>query len=176
MTARTAPARRTSAAALSGALLATGLLLTACGGDAEADVAAAIESATDEAAAGAEDGSAGLADAPEECLGAFPLAVGGATLDDVELLPADWPVAPDGATLCGTGGTLEGNQDYLEYAVPLEGEALLAHYRAAFPATYTVEDTETISGPGLTGAAGEVFFTVEPRDGGGLYVSFGVDG
>jgi hypothetical protein len=176
MNARTTSARRSSAA-LTGALLTAGLLLTACGGDPEAEAAAALEAAVEDAAeeVGDTSGGGGLPEAPEECLEAFPLSVGGATLDDVELIPADWPAAPDGAVLCGTGGTLEGNQAYAEYAVPLDGAALLGHYQTAFPAGYTVEPTETISGPGLSGAAGEVYFTVEPREGGGLYISFGVD-
>jgi hypothetical protein len=163
--------------ALAGALLAVGLLLTACGGDAEADAAAALDSAVEEAAGAVADAAedAGVPPAPEECLTPFPLSVGGATLDDVELIPADWPAAPDAAVLCGTGGTLDGNQDYAEYAVPLDGEALLAHYEAAFPAGYTVEPTDTIHGPGLTGTAGEVTFVVEPRDG-GLNLIFAVEG
>jgi hypothetical protein len=164
MTAR--PIIRRSPAVL--ALLAAGLLLTACGGDAEADAAAALEPAVEEAAgnvAGAADDAA-LPPAPEECLTPFPLSVGGATLDDVDLIPADWPAAPDGAVLCGTGGTADGNQDYAEYAVPLDGEALLAYYQGVFPAGYTVEPTDTIHGPGLTGTAGDVTFVVEPRDGG----------
>jgi hypothetical protein len=159
----------TRSPALSAALLAAGLLLTACGGDAEADTAAAVESAVEDAV---ED--AGLPPAPEECLTPFPLAVGVATLDDVDLIPADWPAAPDGAVLCGTGGTLDGNQDYAEYAVPLDGAALLAYYEGVFPAGYTVEPTDTIHGPGLTGTAGEVTFVVEPRDG-GLNLIFAVD-
>ena len=160
------PTRHTRAL-LATALLASGLLLTACGGDAEADAAAALESAVEEAAGDLADAGAdaGLPPAPEECLAAFPLAVGGATLDDVDLIPADWPAAPDSAVLCGTGGTPDGNQDYAEYAVALDGEALLAHYEGAFPAGYTVEPTDTIYGPGLTGTAGEVTFVVEPRDG-----------
>jgi hypothetical protein len=162
-------AARPSAAppAIAGALLAAGLLLTACGGDAEAD--AAVEEAVGDAVA------EGLPEAPEQCLAPFPLAVGGATLDDVDLIPADWPAAPDGAVLCGTGGTLDGNQDYAEYAVTLDGEALLAYYQGAFPAGYTVEPTDTIGGPGLTGTAGDVTFVVEPRDG-GMNLVFAVEG
>jgi hypothetical protein len=138
-------------------LLAGALLLTACGGAAEADAPGSTGvAALDDAATSA----------PEECLQPFPISVGGATLDDVELVPADWPAEPAGAVLCGTGGTLDGNQDYAQFAVPLDAEAVLAYYEGALPAGYTVEPTDTVSGPGLTGTAGTITFVVEPKDGG----------
>ena len=169
MTAR--PTIRRSPAVVAGALLAAGLLLTACGGNAEAGTAP--DAAVD--AAGEQASDADVLAAPEECLAPFPLAVGGATLDDVELIPADWPAAPAGAVLCGSGGTLDGNQDYVEYAVTLDGDALLAYYQGAFPAGYTVGPIDTIGGPGLTGTAGDVTFVVEPREG-GVNLVFGVEG
>jgi hypothetical protein len=62
--------------------------------------------------------------------------------------------------------TLDGDQDYVQYAVPLDGDGLLASYEDAFPAGYTVGPTDTMCGPALTGTAGTVTFVVESRDGG----------
>ncbi|MGY1609850.1 MULTISPECIES: hypothetical protein [unclassified Geodermatophilus] len=149
--------RPTAPRALAGALLGTALLLSACSGD--DDVAAAGE---DTAAAA---GDAVGADVPEECTAAFPLTVtGDADIADVESVPADFPEPPAGATLCETGGTADGGQEYANYASDLGAEEVLAHYESAAPGA---ERTETGLGePAVSGSAGDVFWQVETVDGG----------
>ncbi|MGY1796750.1 hypothetical protein ACI796_22520 [Geodermatophilus sp. SYSU D00525] len=151
--------RPTVRRALAGALLGSALLLSACGGEDLDDLAAAAE---DVAAAG--DGGAAT-DVPEECLAAFPLTVaGGADIVDVESVPAGFPEPPDGSTLCETGGTADGSQEYANYASDLAAEDVLAHYASAAPAA---ERTETGLGePAVSGTSGDVFWQVEPVDGG----------
>ena len=146
--------RPTARRALTGALLGAALLLSACGGD-----------DTDEVAAAAGDGGAALgADVPEECTAAFPLTVAGADIADVESIPADFPEPPSGSTLCETGGTADGGQEYANYATDLGAEEVLAHYESGAPAA---ERTETGLGePAVSGTAGDVFWQVEPVDGG----------
>ncbi|SNS03460.1 hypothetical protein SAMN04488107_0964 [Geodermatophilus saharensis] len=147
--------RPTTRRALAGALLGTALLLSACSAD--DDVAAGEDTAALGDVAGA--------DVPEECTAAFPLTVtGDADIADVESVPADFPPPPDGATLCETGGTADGGQEYANYASGLGAEEVLAHYESAAPGA---ERTETGLGePAVSGTAGGVFWQVEPVDGG----------
>jgi hypothetical protein len=141
---------------LSGGLVAAVLLLAGCG----QEEAASADGGGDTIEAGD-----GVPDVPEECRAAFPLTFGGGDLAAVELLPGEWPDPPAGATLCGTGGT-GGDQEYVEYAVDLGPEEVLAHYEGALPGAYAPARTETGRGPALTGVADGVTFLVEPRDGG----------
>ncbi|MGY1696398.1 hypothetical protein ACI780_15965 [Geodermatophilus sp. SYSU D00814] len=145
--------RPTARRALTGALLGAAVLLSACGGD-----------DTDEPAAAAGDGAAALgADVPEECTAAFPLTVAGADIADVESVPDDFPEPPDGSTLCETGGTAGGGQEYANYATDLGSEEVLAHYESVFGAGRT----ETgLGAPAVGGATGDTFWQVEPVDGG----------
>ncbi|SEP00901.1 hypothetical protein [Trujillonella endophytica] len=149
--------------ALPAGLFAAALLLTGCGSD-------------DDDSTGASGGGVGAVDdggtgtdtgAPEECAEAFPTAFGVADIADVELLPDDFPEPPADSTLCETGGTGNGGQEYANYASPLGEEELFAYYEENLPAGYAAERTEDGLGePILAGQSGELYWQIESEDGG----------
>jgi hypothetical protein len=104
-------------------------------------------------------------DAPPECQDAFPLALEPASLDDVTLIPSDWPQPPAGATLCGTSHTLDGNIETLDYALAADSTDVLDAYESALPETYTSMREDDGLGEVITGTGGGVSFEITPRDG-----------
>lgn len=148
--------RRTRRASLALAAAATALLVSACGGDGDGD--ATEPGATDLAGAQVDSG------VPEACLEAFPVAMTAPDLADVSLLPADWPAAPAGATLCQTSSTADGAYQTADYATEDDPAAVLDAWEAAL-ADFSPTRGDEGAGEQLTGTAGTVAFEITTRDG-----------
>jgi hypothetical protein len=136
-------------------LLATALLV-GCGGDPSGDATAP---GTDDLQQVQRDSGV-----PEECLTAFPVAMSAPDLGEVTLLPADWPEAPEGATLCQTGATLDGGVETVDYVTDRAAADVLADYEAALSGYDVVRADEGL-GEQLSGTAGSVSFEITTRDG-----------
>lgn len=156
-------------------VVAAGLLtLSACSGDTDASGSAGSDdkaAASDTAELEDIQADSGV---PEECLEAFPVAVGEADLADLSLVPGDWPESPVDATLCQTSSTAEGNLETADYATEASGAEVLDAFQAALPAGYEAAREDKGQGDMLNGSAGEVFFQVSTRDG-AYTVTFGTD-
>jgi len=166
--------RRTPHRAVPAGLLAAALLLTGCGSD---DDSGTTSSGGDVGASGDGGGGGGTdTGAPEECAEPFPTAFGEADIADVELLPADFPEPPSNSTLCETGGTAGGGQEYANYASPLSEEEVFTYYENNLPAEYNAERTEDGLGePILAGSDGDLYWQIESEDG-GFSLVLGTDG
>jgi hypothetical protein len=155
-------------------VVAAGLLtLSACSGDTDGPSGAGSEDKAASDTAGLQDVQADSG-VPEECLEAFPVAIGEADLADLSLVPGDWPEGPVDATLCQTSSTIEGNLETADYATEATGAEVLDAFQAALPAGYEATREDKGQGDVLTGSAGEVFFQVSTRDG-AYTVTFGTD-
>lgn len=76
--------------------------------------------------------AAGVTDAvPEACRGPFPQAFGPADIDELGLLPPDFPEPPVQATLCLTAETVGGSHETASYATSATPEEVLAAYVTA---------------------------------------------
>lgn len=137
-------------------LLATALLV-GCGGDPSG--AAAPAPGVDDLQQTQRDSGV-----PEACLTAFPVAMDAPDLGEVTLLPADWPEAPEGATLCQTSATLDGGVETVDYATDRPAADVLAAYEAALSGYDVVRADEGL-GEQLSGTAGSVSFEITTRDG-----------
>lgn len=146
---------RTRTASLTLAAAATALLVSACGGD---PATSTEPGATDLGAAQVDSG------VPEACLEAFPVAMTAPDLADVSLLPADWPAAPAGATLCQTSATADGSYQTADYATDDDPSAVLDAWEAALTAFSPTRGDEG-AGEQLAGTAGTVAFEITTRDG-----------
>lgn len=142
---------RTGCGALAAAAL---LLLAGCGDDGGS-------SSADDAAAAVDDKAA--PGVPEEC--ADFMALEPASLDDVELLPADWPEPPVDATLCTTSGTLDGGQESMDYATDASPEQVLAGYEAALGEYGAQLDQDGLGRDIVVATAGDVTIQVTADDG-----------
>lgn len=142
--------------------------LTGCGGD----------ESSNEGTGGSEDGSSVAEDAgvepgdlgaPEECAEAFPMAFGDADIDDVSMMPADWPEPVDDAVLCSTSGTIGDAVESAEFATSLPEEEVLSSFESALgDLGYTVSrgDSSGLDRAVLAGTAGEVAFEITAVPGG----------
>lgn len=101
---------------------------------------------------------------PETCLEAFPVAMTAPEPADITLMPADWPEAPAGATLCQTSSTMDGGVEIADYATDAPGADVLDDYEAALSAYDVVRADEGL-GDQLSGTAGSISFEVTTRDG-----------
>lgn len=131
-------------------------LLVGCGGDPSG---AAAAPAVDDLQQTQRDSGV-----PEECLTAFPVAMDAPDLGEVTLLPADWPQAPEGATLCQTSATLDGGVETVDYATDRAAADVLAAYEAALSG-YDVVRADQGLGEQLSGTVGSVSFEITTRDG-----------
>jgi hypothetical protein len=102
---------------------------------------------------------------PAECLAAFPLAVGPARLDDLSLLPEDWPAPPERSTLCLTSARADRSIETADYATSLDPIEIVSYYAARMPAGTNWQRAEVGSGLVLTGTAGQLFFEIRPGAG-----------
>ncbi|MEF3405531.1 hypothetical protein [Agromyces sp. CCNWLW203] len=119
-----------------------------------------------DAAAGAATDPNAPAGVPEVCLDTFATALAAASLDDLALLPPDWPEPVTGSTLCVTSETVGGSRESAEYATDADAAAVLAHFEQALPAEYAAVRTEGAFGDEvLTGTAGDVVFEIGTGDG-----------
>ncbi|MDF1478338.1 hypothetical protein PYV02_04500 [Leifsonia sp. H3M29-4] len=100
--------------------------------------------------------------APAECAGSFPFSIGPATLDDLGLLPADWPAPPEGSVLCATTHTNGGLTETADFVTELAPGGVLAHYTSALPARARLERTVDAT---LVGSIGAVSFEIRPDEG-----------
>lgn len=149
---------RSHRTALAIATATAALLLTACGGGEDSRAADPGAQDQDLAAAQADSG------VPEACLGAFPVAMGAPDLDDVEMLPADWPAAPADATLCQVSSTADGSIATVDYATTQDATAALDAWETAL-AAYSPARGDEGAGEQLTGTADGVAFEVTTRPG-----------
>lgn len=146
-------------AAASAALLVVALAGCAAAPDEAADAAA------DQTSPGAATG------VPEVCLDTFATALASASLDDLALLPPDWPEPVAGSTLCVTSETIGGARESAEYATDADAAVVLEHFEQALPAEYAAVRAEGAFGDEvLTGTAGDVVFEIGTGDG-----SFSID-
>lgn len=156
--------------ALAAVPLVLAALLTGCGGDDEpsGDGSSSSQdggSAADDA--GVEPGELG---APEECAEAFPMAFGDADIDDVSLMPADWPEPIEDAVLCSTSATVEESIEEAEFATSLSEEEVLSAFESALSGLdgYTVVrgDSSGLDRAVLGGTAGKTAFNITAVPGG----------
>jgi hypothetical protein len=125
--------RSLSRSAVLVAVLTLGPLgLSACSGEADAGTA---RTSDDPEAALAEVQE--QTDVPPECRDAFPVAVGKADEDAVDLMPAGWPTDAVDGTLCQTSATASGIQ-VASYATSASGTEVLDAVQDALPASYDV--------------------------------------
>lgn len=174
MTAARARAPRLLALAALAALALTGCAAAAPDDAVAEDVAAqdAIEPA---------EGEELVADVPEECREAFPTAGQPADLADVDLLPADWPAPPAGATLCLTMDTVGGTSESASYAADLAIDDVFAHYESALSGYDMFRADGAENGTGyatLDGVGADVDFQIRESNGGFvlLFVRSGTEG
>lgn len=147
---------RTYAVAVTSALCAA--VLVGCGGGTSSSDAAPGTGGDDLAQVQAESG------VPEECLTAYPVAMTAPDLGDVELVPADWPGEPGGATLCQTTSTADGSIETVDFAATMPAAEVLDHYEAALADAGVVRADEGL-GEQLSGSTGGVDFEITTRDG-----------
>jgi uncharacterized protein YceK len=124
-----------------------------------------------------DDAEDAFADTPEECREAFPLAMGGADIADLALLPSDWPAPPDGAVLCGTAETIGGARETASYAIDAPIGDVLTHYETALTGYETFRESGDENGTGYDSLSGgdDVFgFQIRESDG-GFVLAFGRD-
>lgn len=125
----------------------------------------------DDAPVAAATGGGGIAEdqlgsgLPDECLDAFPVAVGEPDLADLGgVVPADWPEPPIDAVLCQTSGTLDDNVHTAAYATSASEDEVLAAYEQSL-ARYDAVREDQGSGEMVWGTAGDVAFQVTARPG-----------
>lgn len=155
---------RTRARALSLGAVALLTVLVGCSAASEpADTAAGSEPP---AAADDPSGDEQAAEVPDECVDAFPQAIGPADLEDVAALPADWPDPPAGSTLCLTASGLGSPAtETMSYATPADEAGVLAHYEGALTG-FSVERTPSpTGGEMLTGDGAGIGFQIQPGAG-----------
>ncbi|GAA1761866.1 hypothetical protein GCM10009795_005390 [Nocardioides hankookensis] len=151
-------ARRAARLAAGGLLLVT---LAACGGGSDDEPKADTTKAAD---GGSVDLSDDLAEIPKECKKAFPMALDTPHLDEVELMPADWPEPPLDATLCVTEGNEDGSQQWAEYATDATPEEVIAAYQPALE-SYGAQRADNDTTLALGGTVGETAFVVSASEG-----------
>ncbi|MBA2955473.1 hypothetical protein GON03_14150 [Nocardioides sp. MAH-18] len=170
MNSRTTAHRRVAAVLASLAIGA--VTLTACAGaDATGEPGAAPTSPAAETDASELQSGSGV---PEECLDAFPVALGAPDPAAATLAPADWPADAVSGVLCQTTETPDGTRQSLEYATDLSPEDVLDQLEAALPASYEATRSDQGLGEQIDGSAGAVHFTVTVRPG-AYAVAFGTD-
>lgn len=101
------------------------------------------------------------AGAPAECAGSFPFSIGPATLDDLSLLPADWPGPPEDSVLCATTHTNGGLTETADFVTALAPGEVLAHYTTTLPGRARLETVDAT----LVGSIGAVSFQIRPDEG-----------
>ncbi len=136
-------------------MLTTALLMTSCSDDPEPSGAGGASGDTP----GADGGLTEVQDrfgVPEECRTAFPSALAAASLDDLDVVPTNWPEPPVPATLCQASGSLDGTIATIDYVTDVSPEEVLAAYEAALVPFEVGADRSA----GLTGQAGSTAFSV----------------
>ena len=107
---------------------------------------------------------------PDECFEVYPWAPGTASLDDLQLVPADWPAAPADATLCTTTGG--GAVETAAFVGDQPAEQILAHYETALDGYELARVSGEQNGTGyesLDGSDGGAFtFQIREAEGGFL--------
>lgn len=147
--------------------LAVVLALAGCTGGGEPEtVDAGGDEVVDETGGGSGETGGGSGDVPPECLEAALPAVGPASLDDVALLPADWPTPPAGSTLCvTTEGFGDLPTESLSYATSASPDEVLAHYEAQLAAYAPAREPSPTGGEALVGQRDDLAFQLRAADG-----------
>jgi hypothetical protein len=102
----------------------------------------------------------------EACVAAYPMAFGEVHLEDVEMLPDDWPEPPVDATLCVTSGTVGDAMETADYITDADEDEVLAAYLDALSAYGAAEDEDGLGDPVVTGQVGsDVLFQVQSEPG-----------
>lgn len=140
------------------AIALSSALLVGCTGDDRSEPRTAEAGADDLQQSQLESG------VPEACLEAFPVAMTAPELAAITLLPADWPEAPAGATLCQTSSTMDSGVQIADYATNDPTADVLDGYEDALSAYDVVRADEGL-GDQLSGTAGSVSFEINTRDG-----------
>lgn len=105
---------------------------------------------------------------PDECFEVYPWAMGPASFDSLEIVPADWPAAPAEATICttNTGGTVE----TAAFVTELPAEQVFAHYESKLGGYELARVSGDENGTGyasLDGSDGGAFtFQIREAEGG----------
>jgi hypothetical protein len=155
------PTKTSHRRSLAVATLILSVALVGCGGD---------DSDADGAPTGAAPEASHDPAVPEECTEAFPGTFGEPDIDDVSLMPADWPEPIDDAVLCTTSSTADDSQESASYATSSDEEDVLAAFESALGGLdgYEVsrKDPSGLGRTMLSGSAGGVFFELEAVPGG----------
>lgn len=153
---------RRAALSLGGALLLTSLLAGCAAPASPADPGDAIPVEPD-GGTGAEQPA--IPEELEVCAEKFPQAFELPDTADVEILPGDWPAAPDGSTLCLTSeGFGEPPMESLSYVTDASPEEIVAYYESAL-AAYALERSPGAGGEMLSGSGAGIGFQIQPAEG-----------
>lgn len=129
-------------------------------------VACGTGSSEDDSAPPAESSDISPAAALPECKAAFPAAFGEADIAEAQLLPANWPPPPAGATLCQTSETVDGSREDVDYATELTADEVYAAYEEALDPSFGVKrETSGIGAEILVGVADGVNFQIAAAEG-----------
>lgn len=142
------------------------LALTGCGGGAGEGGAARDAARSEVQMPLPEERAEGV---PDECFEAYPWATGPADLDDLSLVPANWPSAPDDATLCVVAGG--GVSESAAYVSSGDPAAILDHYESALDGYQLARVSGEQNGTGyesLDGSTGALSFQIREAERGFL--------
>lgn len=144
--------RRRAASIFAAALLS----LAACGSSDDALPETSAGQTVDTASSGV----------PEECKVVYPAAFATPDIEDIALLPADWPEPPGGSTLCQTAETVGGSHESADYATDLDAEQVLQAYEKELDPSFDVSRQPGPFGDEvLVGSSGDVDFEISADEG-----------